>query len=439
MSRFNKLLAVLSATLFLWGCGGSSNNDQHKPQLRAVHLSPDAPAVDVNVSGDTVLEDVLYRQSSGFLSLDEGSTLIKVLAANTTTAVIDATLDLQEDSKYTVIAVNNLADIEPLVITDDIDRPASGFAAIRVVHGAPSAPAVDVYVSAPDDDLSTLAPTLEDVPFKGVSDELEVPGGDYRVRVTAANDSTVLYDSGLIGLSAGVEYVAIAAESDSNNSPIGLTILTDLDSTPFIAAEDARSRVRVVHASADAPEVDIAVDGGNVLEDVPFGVGSDYLLLPADTYNIDVAASANSASVINADLPFASMTDYTIAAVNSLANIEPLVLQDDNSAPAAGNVKVRLVHAAPSAGSVDVYITGPSTDISGISPDIPSFMFKENSGYLEVPAGDYRVRITLAGTKMVAIDTGTLSLSDGQIRTAFALDPAPGETAFGVLLLSDLN
>lgn len=181
------------------------------------------------------------------------------------------------------------------------------------------------------------------------------------------------------------------------------------------------------------------MDGSEVLSDVPFGVGSDYLEVLGNTYNIDVAAAANSASVINADLKFDPQMDYTIAAVNSLSNIEPIVLFDDNTPPAAGNVKVRLIHAAQSAGLVDNYITAPGDDISTLSPTVSNFDFKDNSGYLEVPAGNYRVRITLATTKTVAIDTGTLALADGQIRTAFAVDPAPGSTDFGVILLADLN
>ncbi len=431
------LLGVMSA-LLLTACGGDSNNS-HMSQLRAVHLSPDAPAVDVSVSGDIALEDVLYRQASGFLDLPTGSTPLQVLAANTSTAVIDATLNLQTDTKYTVLAVNTLNNIEPLVIEDDISHPTHGFSQIRVVHGAPAAPTVDVYVTSTTEDINNVSPTLEDVSFKGVSDELEVPAGEYRVRVTAANNKDVIYDSGTIELVDGVEYIAIASQASTNNSPIGLTILTDLESTPFVNVDDPRARVRVVHASADAPEVDIAVDNSDVLTNAPFSVGSEYLLLPSDTYNIDVSASASSQSVINADLMFDTTTDYTIAAVNELAHIEALVLEDDNSHPAAGNIKVRLIHAAPSAGLVDIYITAPGDDINSLSPTISNFDFKDNSDYLEVPAGDYRVRITLAGTKTVAIDTGTLSFTAGQIRTAFALDPAPGSSAFGVLLLSDLN
>ena len=437
MKNLKVLLILLVTSLSLIGCNSSSNS--HDPQLRAVHISPDAPAVDVSVDGDIVLEDVTYRQASQFLSLVEGNRNVKILVANTTTAVIDATLDLQTDMKYTVLAANTVANIEPIVIADDIDSPTNGFAAITAVHGAPSAPAVDVYVSAPDDDFSSLSPTLEDVPFKANSGELELPAGDYRVRVTLAGSSNVIYDSGTIALASGVEYIAIASESSGGLSPIGLTILTDSDSTPFVNVDDARARLRVVHASADAPEVDISVDGAEVLSDVPFGVGSDYLEVLGSTYNIDVAAAANSASVINADLKFDPQMDYTIAAVNSLNNIEPIVLIDDNTPPAAGNVKVRLIHAAPSAGLVDIYITAPGDDISSISPTISNFDFKDNSGYLEVPAGNYQVQITLATTKNVAIDTGTLGLSDGQIRTAFAVDPAPGSTDFGVILLADLN
>ncbi|MCG8673049.1 MAG: DUF4397 domain-containing protein [Pseudomonadales bacterium] len=440
---------IALSTSLLWGCGGDSNNnssaDEDRAQaeaatasVRAVHLSPDAPAVDVLVNGDVALEDVAYRDASGFLAVAEGTQSLAVNVADTTTTVISADLALAADTKYTVLAVNNVASIEPLVITDT-DTPADGFAQITVVHGAPAAPAVDVYVSAPDADFSGLSATLSNIPFKAVSDELEVPAGDYRVRVTLNGESDVIYDSGALALADGVEYIAVASEVSEGLSPIGLTVLTDIDSTPFVLVDDARTRVRVAHASADAPEVDVSVDSAAVLTDVPFGVASGYLELLGDTYNIDVAASSSGASVINADLAFDARQDYTVIALNDLANIEALILEDDNSAPGDGNVKVRLVHGAKSAGLVDVYITAPGADISAIEPSISDFAFKADSGYLEVAAGTYQVRITGADSKGVAIDTGALTLAAGVVRTAIALDPPPASSDFGVLLLEDLN
>lgn len=445
MKPLRTILATVLISAISWGC--SENNDstsrigtgdsESTSSLRAVHLSPDAPAVDIAVQGSRVLEGVTYRQASGFLAVPPGDTSVGVLVAGTDTAVIDATLPLEADTRYTVLAINTVENIEPLVISDNNEAPADGFSALRVVHGAPAAPAVDVYVSAPADAFDGLSPLLEGVPFKAVSDELQVPAGDYRVRVTAAGDTAVIYDSGTLSLATGVEYIAVASQVSAGLSPIGLTVLTDLESTPVALVDDTRARVRAVHASADAPEVDISVNGNAVLQNVPFGVGSGYLELPSGTYNIDVAASASGSSVINADLTFSAGTDTTIAAVNTLAQIEPLVLMDDNSAPADGQIKVRLVHAASSAGPVDIYITAPHADLHAASPVIEDFPFKSDTGYLEVPAGDYQVRVTVADTSTVAIDTGAISFAAGSISTAFALDPAHAGGDFGVLLLND--
>jgi len=61
------------------------------------------------------------------------------------------------------------------------------------------------------------------------------------------------------------------------------------------------------------------------------------------------------------------------------------------------------------------------------------------SDYLSVPAGSYEVRVTPTTTKEVVIDSGTLALTAGQIRTGVALDN-PGTTPpFTAIVLKDLN
>ena len=91
-------------------------------------------------------------------------------------------------------------------------------------------------MTAPDDDLPA-SPLLSDIPFNTVSDEISVPAGDYRVRITPAASTTVVYDSGTLSLVDGVEYVAIAADDINSSALVGLMILTDLESTPFINVE----------------------------------------------------------------------------------------------------------------------------------------------------------------------------------------------------------
>ena len=126
-------------------------------------------------------------------------------------------------------------------------------------------------------------------------------------------------------------------------------------------------------------------------------------------------------------------------AVDRVASIAPLVLPDDNAPPAAGQIKLRLVHASPSAGNVDIYVVAPGTDINTVSPTLTNIPFKAASEYLSVPAGSYEVFITQTGKKDVAINSGSLAISAGQIRTAVALDATGGGTPLTAIVLSDLN
>jgi len=197
--------------------------------------------------------------------------------------------------------------------------------------------------------------------------------------------------------------------------------------------------VRVVHASPDAPSVDVLVDDTQVLSAVPYLGSSSYLEVPSGTRNVKVNAAGTSTTVIDADLPLTAGADYTVIAGGLVSEIAPLVLEDDRSAPSSGNVKVRAVHGAASAPAVDIYVTAPGADLQAATPALTNVPFGAASDYLTVPASDYQVRVTPAGSKTVVIDSGTLTLAAGQVRTAIAVDTPGGGAPFDLLLLADVN
>jgi hypothetical protein len=217
-------------------------------------------------------------------------------------------------------------------------------------------------------------------------------------------------------------------------SLLGIACSDDDNSGPA-----AESRVRVVHASPDAPAVDVLVDGTRVLSDVPYAAASDYLTVDAGSRNLKVNAAGTSTSVIDANVTLADGADYTVFASGLVADIEPIVATDDNAAPASGNIKLRVIHGAPGAPAVDVYVTTPGADLATATATLSHVAFGAVSDYIEAAAGTYEVRVTPAGTKTVVIDTGSLALSSGQVRTAVALDAEGGGAPFGVLLLEDVN
>ena len=202
---------------------------------------------------------------------------------------------------------------------------------------------------------------------------------------------------------------------------------------------DSNARLRVVHASPDAPNVDVFVGNNTFATNVPYATAPQYQTVNTGTQTVKITATGSSTAVISSDQNFTSKTDYTALAVGDVANISLLALQDDNSAPASGQVKVRIVHASPSAGPVDVYVTVPGADITTATPTLTNVPFKGVSQYLAVAAGNYQVRVTPTGTKTVAIDSGALTLTAGQIRTAVALDAKGGGLPLQAIVLADLN
>ncbi len=196
-------------------------------------------------------------------------------------------------------------------------------------------------------------------------------------------------------------------------------------------AQDGKARVRVVHASPDAPAVDVWVNDAVAFSNAPYKGITDYAALDPATYNVKVTPTgATEPVVINADLPLAADTDYTVVAVGLLADIEPLVLTDNNSAPEAGKVHVRFVHASPDAPAVDIAVAGGPVLFSNIA-------FKGVGDYLPVDAGTYDLEVRLAGTETVALSVPGVILADGTVYTIFAMGLAGGEPALEAVPSAD--
>src|SRR5210317_2798 len=101
------------------------------PQLRALHASPDAPAVDIWVNGSPALTGVDYAQGSGFVPvIEDNNVQVEAIIPSGNVIVIDADLPtLDYSTETTVIAVDDVAGpVRPLVITNASDnRIAEGY------------------------------------------------------------------------------------------------------------------------------------------------------------------------------------------------------------------------------------------------------------------------------------------------------------------------
>lgn len=208
-------------------------------------------------------------------------------------------------------------------------------------------------------------------------------------------------------------------------------------------AQMSGGRVRVLHASPDAPAVDVLVDGTKVIEGLPFREYTEYLSLPAGRHEIRVNVTGTATTVLNAAPMVEAGRDYTAIAVGFAGGRQPaldlVLLADDNTLPQGNQIKVRVVHAAPSAPGVDVYVTTPFEALDGKQAVLSNVPFKAASGYLAVPPSLYQARVAVAGTKTIAIDSHRLATWAGIIRTVVAIDKKDGGAPFEFVILPDRN
>lgn len=202
------------------------------------------------------------------------------------------------------------------------------------------------------------------------------------------------------------------------------------------AAANGDARVRVLHASPDAPAVDVWLDGAIVdgLTNVPFATISDYLPVPAGSHQVQVVATGTDSSpVIDATVELAADTAYTIAATNAVASIEAQVLVDDAS-PSADGAQIRVVHFSADAPAVDVAPDGGD-------PIVPNLAYPDATDYLDVPADEYDLEVRAAGTTTVALQLDPVTVEAGTSYSVFAIgsaaDPAVGGNALRVVLAVD--
>jgi hypothetical protein len=230
-----KLFKGLSAIAIALLCGAcSSSDDDETARVRVVHLSPNAPAVNVklqpvgarNNDDELRFDDLIYGESTGYGEVKTGNTNTEVFITQSGAEVKEQTKDLKENRFYTVLVSDFTTSLDLIFAEDPRLTPPSGSARVRAIHGAPSAPTVDIYVTAPEADLSG-APTLAGVPFQAVSDYLTIPGGDYRIRVTPANTKTVAIDSGSLNVPSGSVLSVIARDNVGGGAPFSFLVLDD--------------------------------------------------------------------------------------------------------------------------------------------------------------------------------------------------------------------
>jgi hypothetical protein len=388
-----KGIGATTAVVAVGGIGSTvaADRDDGEARVRVVHASPDAPAVDVLVDGDEVLSGVRFGTVTDYLTVPAGTYTVTIAAADDPSTVAfegEVTVEGRED--YTVAAVGELSEgtFRPLVIEDENAINSDFIARARVVHASPDAPAVDVTAGE-----AGAIPLVNDVAFGGASRYRTVLAGETPIQVrpeSPANDADPVLETTL-PVEGGVTYTVFATgyltpDDEPTDEGFGLLPATG---RPRGASGPDVAKVRVAHASPDAPNVDVFVDDERVLSDVPFKAVSDYLSLQPGTYAVAITAAGDPDAVaFEGEVTVEADAAYTVAAVGELGagTFRPAVLVDDLETE-FGEAKLRVLHASPDAPAVDVTTEDAGTTL------VDGLAFGEATGFASLDPGRYELEV----------------------------------------------
>ncbi|MEM1091786.1 MAG: DUF4397 domain-containing protein [Pseudomonadota bacterium] len=433
------LLAGLALCL-----GGFAHAQQAR--VNVGHLAPfDADiagtAVSVNVNGSEVASGVTFNQFSGYLGVAPGNTTVDVFAPpGGMMAAITDSFDLVADTDYTVLALGDGTNqgLSLLALEDDNSAPAAGFARLRIVHAAPFADTLPGTAVSIRFDDGSLVGTLSNVEFGGDSGFLDLAAGEYDLQVASPDGTQTFINIAPVTLNDG-DVVTVFAVGDITNQPLGATAAFGDGSFAPLPLE---SRVNVGHlapfdAMLSGTEVSVSVNGTEVAPSVTFNQFSDYLPVVEGSNQVDVFAPPGAMmAAISETFDLAAATDFTVLAIGDGTNqpLELLPLEDDNSAPSAGNAKLRVVHAAPFAAEIADTAVSIRLDSGAIVNSLASVLYSEDSGFFELAAGDYDLQVASPDGTQAFINLAPITLADGDIVTVFAVgdgaNQALGATAF---------
>jgi hypothetical protein len=197
------------------------------------------------------------------------------------------------------------------------------------------------------------------------------------------------------------------------------------------------ARIRVFHASPDAPNIDVEIDSQAGYTDVGYGESTPYQTVDAGSRRFIVRSSNTGVVLVDETRSFRDERLFTYVVFDFTDTLGTLLVEDKDKLDDLDSAEIKVVNVSPSGGSLDVYITPPEADIETSSPLLFDLEFTDVSEYIKVPFGPNRIRVTPSNSKTVIGDSGTVNLSLGQILTVMVIDAPGGGEPLSLVILAD--
>lgn len=405
--------------------GPSTPPDGPAAKIRVVHASPDAPAVDVYVAGsnEPVVKALAFGATSPYLEVPGGSYDFHIrpagAPADSEPAFKTGALTVPGGATITAVASGLLASTDAaskfrVLALPETFKGASDKATVRVVHASADAPTVGIDVGN-DDAMKPEVPALERFADTG-GDGVQLPAGQaLQVGIVAGGSAVTAFTTPELPAGANLFLIATGLLGKAPRLADGFSILA-VGPDGSIGFVKQNPVVYALHASPDAPAVDLFAGAAELSDNLAFGQLSKPIQVPpTGSVTIDffphaagaarpagdAAASKPTGALVAGERYLAVATGYLLR--QAVGAAQPFALQayKEGFAIDAAKVHVRAVHSSPDAPTVDI---GP-VGVDAITPVFPGLAYPTASAEagLALAPGGLTLGVTPAGANSTIV------------------------------------
>lgn len=424
--KLTSILALGATVAMAAACGDDDDEFEDQALIRAVHVAPGAPDVQVFINqAEVPLASIGFGESSALRDLEPGTYRIDIVPAGGSLANPIESFDVTlQPNTANVLAIGGSPDDltvrlfeEPLEIDDDERQ-------VQLINLAQDAGPITLYALPAGADPQVLT---DAVPFGEASGAVMFQEGIQALALdtNADNVPDVRFDLPQAlegGTLANLYAVRNAQNQISLLVQTNVQTLTDLSPVPVTPGGDMTTSVRVINTTADATGLSFFADGTQIAENVGPLMTTNFREIDAGTYDITVGPTADNPLAVIPDVTLGAGATTTIVVFGSAAALQAEVIQDDLTNIPADMARVRLIHTAAGVGEVDVY------DVSGATPVllIEDLAFGEVSDALLVDPVERRVGVDTDDDGVVDVTFTTLAPEPGTNTNIYVTFDAEG-------------
>lgn len=232
--------------------------------------------------------------------------------------------------------------------------------------------------------------------------------------------------------------VTACSREPRQNQTVTTTTNTSISTAPPAREVEKRDSalVRFVHAITNGASVDVFADDRSAFTNIAYKTVTPYREMTSTQFTFSVLPAGQHTLPPRAEKSenLEGGKHYTLITLSRDPAGKEVILHiigDNLVPPSAGKAKLRVIHASPDAGELDVYAKGKQDALfSGVN-------FEKKTGYLEVDPMTATLEVRPTGKNSAVLAVPDAKIEAGKIYTVIIMGLAQGSPKLEALVVED--